>query len=237
MRIDIITIFPEMFAPVLNESIIKRAQEKKKLKLFIHDLRKYTLDKHHKVDDRPYGGGSGMVMEPEPIFRAVEKIKSQSHKVTPAQKRGAGKPQVILLCPQGRKLEQKMIKKLSKHKHLILICGHYEGVDERVRKYLVDEEISIGDYVLTGGELPSMVLVDAVVRLIPGVLGDKNSLNFESFEGNLLEYPQYTRPADFRGLKVPGVLLSGNHKKIEVWRKNEAIRKTKQKRPDLLRNR
>ncbi len=226
MRIDIITIFPEMFAAVLSESIIKRAQAKGKVKIVVHNLRDYTLDKHKKVDDRPFGGGSGMVMSAEPIFRAVKNIRSQSHHVT--------KSQVVLLCPQGKKLDQQAAKKLAKNKHLILICGHYEGVDERVRKYLADEEFSIGDYVLTGGELPAMVLVDCLVRLVPGVLGDKNSLNFESFEGNLLEYPQYTRPADFRGMKVPQILLSGDHKKIEIWRKKEAVKRTKEKRPDLL---
>jgi tRNA (guanine37-N1)-methyltransferase len=225
MRIDIITIFPKMFAPILNESIIKRAQNKGKVKIYIHDLRDYTLDKHRKVDDRPFGGGSGMVMRPEPIFRAVEDIKSQA---------ASRKPQVIVLCPQGKRLDQKLVKKLARYRHLILICGHYEGVDERVRFYLADEEISIGDYVLTGGELPAMVLVDSVVRFIPGVLGDKNSLNFESFEGNLLEYPQYTRPATFRDMSVPQILLSGNHKKIEIWRKKQAIQRTKQRRPDLL---
>ncbi|MDD2752988.1 MAG: tRNA (guanosine(37)-N1)-methyltransferase TrmD, partial [Candidatus Omnitrophica bacterium] len=169
---------------------------------------------------------SGMVMTAEPIFLAVEKIKSQSHK--------AAKPHVVLLCPQGKQLTQKKAKSLVKYKHLILICGHYEGVDERVRESLADEEISIGDYVLTGGELPAMVLVDCLARLVPGVLGDKNSLNFESFEGNLLEYPQYTRPANFRGMAVPEILLSGDHQKIEAWRKKEAIRKTKKRRPDLL---
>ncbi|MBI4972362.1 MAG: tRNA (guanosine(37)-N1)-methyltransferase TrmD [Candidatus Omnitrophica bacterium] len=226
MRIDIITIFPRMFLPVLGESIIKRAQAKGKVKIYFHDLRNYTLNKHRKVDDRPFGGGSGMLMSPEPIFRAVEKIKSQSHKVT--------KSQVILLCPQGKRLNQEIAKKLSKEKHLILICGHYEGVDERVRQYLIDEEISIGDYVLTGGELPAMVLVDCLVRLLPGVLGDKNSLKFESFEGNLLEHPQYTRPARFRGFKVPAALLSGDHKKIENWKKEQALKRTKLRRPDLL---
>ncbi|MBU2257767.1 MAG: tRNA (guanosine(37)-N1)-methyltransferase TrmD [Candidatus Omnitrophica bacterium] len=229
MRIDIITIFPEMFGPVLNESIIKRVQTKNKVKIYIHDLRDYTLDKHRKVDDRPFGGGSGMVLQPEPIFRAVKaiksKIKSLKSKVT-----------VILLCPQGAKLDQKIVQGLSKCKHLILICGHYEGIDERVRQSLADKEISIGDYVLTGGELPAMVLVDCLVRLIPGVLGDKNSLNFESFEGNLLEYPQYTRPAVYRGMGVPKVLLSGDHKKIEAWRKQEALKRTRQKRPDLVKN-
>ncbi|MFH0790544.1 MAG: tRNA (guanosine(37)-N1)-methyltransferase TrmD [Candidatus Omnitrophota bacterium] len=242
MRIDIITIFPKMFEPVLNESIIKRAQNKGKVEIIIHNLRDHTLDRHKKVDDRPFGGGSGMVMEPEPIFRAVEDIIKVSGL---ASQRVSGltrkpvypltrKPKVILLTPQGKTLTQPLVKKLAKHKHLILICGHYEGIDERVRQYLADEEISVGDYILTGGELPAMVLTDAVTRLIPGVLGDKNSLNFESFEGNLLEYPQYTRPADFRGLKVPDVLLSGDHKKIEIWRKREAVKITKQKRPELL---
>ncbi|MBI5145018.1 MAG: tRNA (guanosine(37)-N1)-methyltransferase TrmD [Candidatus Omnitrophica bacterium] len=226
MRIDIITIFPKMFAPVLGESIIKRAQAKGKVKIYLHDLRNYTLNKHRKVDDRPFGGGSGMLMSPEPIFREVENIKSQSHKVT--------KSQVILLCPQGKRLNQEIAKKLSKEKHLILICGRYEGVDERVRQYLIDEEISVGDYVLTGGELPAMVLVDCLVRLLPGVLGDKNSLKFESFEGNLLEHPQYTRPARFRGFKVPAALLSGDHKKIENWKKEQALKRTKLRRPDLL---
>jgi tRNA (guanine37-N1)-methyltransferase len=226
LRIDIITIFPKMFAPVLQESIIKRAQSKGKVKIFVHDLRDYTSDKHRKVDDRPFGGGAGMVMGPEPIFNAVQKLRSKAK---------TGKSKIILLCPQGKKLEQRVAKKLSASSHLILICGHYEGVDERVRKFLVNEEISIGDYVLTGGELPAMVLVDCLVRLVPGVLGDKNSLNFESFEGNLLEYPQYTRPADFKGLRVPQIILSGDHKKIAIWRKKEALKKTKVKRPDLYR--
>jgi len=227
MRIDIITIFPKMFEPVLNESIIKRAQKKGKVNIHIHNLRDYSCDKHKKVDDRPFGGGAGMLMRPEPIFNAIENIELEVKN---------RKPKVILLCPQGERLTQEIGKRLVKYKHLILICGHYEGVDERVRKYLVDEEISIGDYVLTGGELPAMVLVDCIVRLIPGVLGDKNSLNFESFEGNLLEYSHYTRPADFRGFKVPAVLLSGDHKKIEIWRKKEAIKRTRQRRPDLLKN-
>jgi len=227
MRVDIITIFPKMFEPVLNESIIKRAQNKGKVKIYIHNLRGYSLDKHKKVDDRPFGGGSGMVMRPEPIFRAVEVLKRNTQYPIRNTK-------IILLSPQGKRLDQKIAKRLAKYKHLILICGHYEGIDERVRQGLVDEEISIGDYVLTGGELAAMVLVDCLVRLIPGVLGDKNSLNFESFEDNLLEYPQYTRPSKFRDMCVPGILLSGDHKKIETWRKKEAIKRTKQKRPDLL---
>jgi tRNA (guanine37-N1)-methyltransferase len=225
MRIDIITIFPHMFEPVLGESILKRAQAKKKVVFFIHDLRDYTLDKHRKIDDRPFGGGPGMVMNPEPIFRAVEAVKSQVKN---------RKSKVILLCPQGTQFNQKTARSLARQQHLILICGHYEGVDERVRQYLVDAEVSIGDYVLTGGELPAMVLVDALVRLIPGVLGDKNSLNFESFEGNLLEYPQYTRPASFRGMVVPEILTCGNHTKIEAWRKTEALVRTRKRRPDLL---
>lgn len=224
MRIDIITIFPKMFSAVLDESIIKRAQAKGKVKIFIHDLRDYTLDKHRKVDDRPFGGGSGMVLQVEPIFRALEAVK----------KKIKGKSRVILLCPQGKKYSQGHAKKLSKCANLIFICGHYEGIDERVRLHLTDEEVSIGDYVLTGGELAAMVVVDSLIRLIPGVLGDKNSLNFESFEGNLLEYPQYSRPAQFKNWKVPEVLVSGAHHKIESWRKVEALKRTGSRRPDLL---
>ena len=234
MKIDIITIFPKMFEYVLNESIIKRAQAKGKVKIAVHDLREYTLDKHRKVDDRPFGGGAGMVMCPEPVFRAVEKIVGHQVARSPGHPSKNNKTKVILLTPQGKTLTQKIAKRLARQKHLILICGHYEGVDERVREKLVDEEISIGDYVLTGGELPAMVLVDCLVRLIPGVLGDKNSLKFESFEGNLLEHPHYTRPALFRGMQVPRVLLSGDHTKIEQWRKGEALEKTKAHRPDLL---
>jgi len=211
-----------MFAPVLNDSIIKRAQEKGKVKISVYNLRDYSLDKHKKVDDRPFGGGSGMVMRPEPMFAAVKSLKKNR------------KTKVVLLTPQGKVLTQAIAKRISKAKHLVLICGHYEGVDERVRNRLVDEEISIGDYVLTGGELPAMVLVDSIVRLIPGVLGDKNSLIFESFQGNLLEYPQYTRPASFKDMQVPAVLLSGNHRKIESWRKQKSLDITKKKRPDLL---
>jgi tRNA (guanine37-N1)-methyltransferase len=226
MRIDIISIFPKMFSAVLDESIIKRAQAKGKVKIYAHDLRDYTLDKHHKVDDRPFGGGSGMVIQVEPVFKAIQAIK----------KKIKGKAKVILMCPQGRRLDQVYAKKLSGCRNLILICGHYEGIDERVRQYLVDEELSIGDYVLTGGELAAMVLVDSVVRLLPGVLGDKNSLNFESFKGNLLEYPQYSRPAKFKNWPVPEVLLSGDHAKINAWRKVQAQARTRLKRPDLLKN-
>lgn len=226
MLIDIITIFPEMFKGYFSQSILKIAQKKNKLKIRLHNLRDYTTDKHKKVDDRPFGGGAGMVMMAHPIFKAVEKIKKSQV--------ARQKSRVILLCPQGERLNQKLAHKLSKHKHLILICGRYEGVDERVRKFLATEEISIGDYILTGGELPAMVLADCICRLLPGVLGDENSNRFESFHNNLLEYPQYSRPADFRGIRVPKVLLSGNHKKIREWREKEAVKITKKKRPDLF---
>ena len=224
MRIDIISIFPRMFSAVMDESMVRRAQLKKKVKIFYHDLRDYALDKHRKVDDRPFGGGSGMVLQAEPIFRAVQAIR----------KKIKSKPKVILLCPQGKKFDQAYARKLSACRNLIFICGHYEGIDERVRQYLADEEISIGDYVLTGGELAAMVVIDSLVRLIPGVLGDKNSLNFESFEGNLLEYPQYSRPAKFKSWAVPEVLLSGNNDKIKAWRRAQAVQRTRTRRPDLL---
>jgi tRNA (guanine37-N1)-methyltransferase len=222
LRIDVITIFPEIFKAVINESIIKRAQSKKKVLINIHDLRDYADNRHKKVDDRPFGGGPGMVISPLPVFRAVKKIKANS-KIA----------KVILLTPQGKKIKQEDVKVLSAEKRLIFICPHYEGIDERVRQELVDEEISIGDYILTGGELPALVVIDSIVRLLPGVLGDEDSIESESFENNLLEYPHYTRPADFKGLKVPEVLLSGDHKKIAVWRKQKAISKTKAKRKDL----
>lgn len=227
MLIDIITIFPEVFKPYIDASILGIAQKKGKLKICLHNLRDYTLDKHRKVDDRPFGGGPGMVMMAEPVFRAVEKIRGVKGKGRKAAK-------TIVFCPQGKTLNQRLASKLSKCRHLILICGRYEGVDERVRTRLADEEISIGDYILTGGELAAMVLVDAVARLIPGVLGHKDSSILESFSNNLLEYPQYTRPADFRGMKVPEILLSGDHKEIEVWRRNQALAVTRKKRPDLL---
>lgn len=236
MLIDIITIFPEVFKPYISESILKIAQQKGKLEVRLHNLRDYTLDRHRKVDDRPFGGGPGMVMTAEPIFRAVENIRRATD--DPATSLGAGgrrTTKTILLCPQGKLLNQKLAQRLSKIKHLVLICGRYEGVDERVRAHLVDEEISIGDYVLTGGELPAMVLVDALARLIPGVLGHKDSVLDESFSAGLLEYPQYSRPADFKGMKVPEILLSGDHKKIEEWRRKKALELTKKKRPDLLR--
>ena len=222
LKFDVITIFPNLFPAVVNESILKRAQQNKKIQIKIHDLRDYTIDKHRKVDDRPFGGGPGMVLTAQPMFDAVKKIK------------GRRSAKVILLCPGGKLLTQKMAKGLSTQKNLIIICGHYEGIDERVREYVVDESISIGDYVLTGGEIPALVLIDSVARLVPGVLGKRESLLFESFEGNLLEYPHYTRPANFRGKKVPDVLLSGRHQDIENWRKAQAIERTKEIRPDLM---
>lgn len=223
LKFDVITIFPEMFSAVVNESIVKRAQEKKKVAIKVYDLRDWTNDVHRKVDDRPFGGGPGMVMIPGPIFDAVKKVK------------GARKAYVILTCPGGTPFTQKKALQLSKKKNIIFICGHYEGVDERVREELVDESLSIGDYVLTGGELPAMVMIDAMTRLLPGVLGKAESLESETFEGGLLEYPHYTRPADFKGKKVPAVLLSGNHKDIEAWRKAQALKRTQKHRPDLLR--
>ena len=223
LRFDIITIFPDMFGPIFNESIIKRAQEKKKIAIRVHDLRDYTDDKkHRKVDDRPFGGGPGMLLMPQPLFDAVKAIK------------GRRRVKVIYTSPAGKPFSQFYAKTLGHAKNLIIICGHYEGIDERVREHLVDEEISVGDYVLTGGEIPAMALVDAITRLIPGVLGKEESLVHESFEDGLLEGSQYTRPANFRGIKVPDVLLSGNHKSIKIWRHAKARALTKKIRPDLL---
>ena len=220
MKIDILTLFPKMFEGPFNESIVKRAMEKNLVEIKIHDLRKWGLTERRTVDDRPYGGGVGMVLMIEPIYNALKELKEKESKV-------------ILLTPQGKPFKQSLAKSLSSEKHLILICGHYEGFDERIRS-LVDEEISIGDYVLTGGELPAMVVVDSIVRLIPTVLKKEEAMELESFsEENLLEYPQYTRPEDFKGLKVPEILLSGDHQKINKWRKQEALKKTKVKRPDL----
>ena len=229
MRIDVLTIFPSMFAPILDESIMKRAQASGLVAIHIHDIRDYTTDKHRKVDDRPYGGGSGMVMTPQPVFAALKDVLKRSA----SRSRKAGR-KVYLLSPRGRKLTQNDLQKMARLKHLVLICGHYEGVDERVARYGADEEISIGDYVLTGGELPAMVIIDAAVRLIPGVLGNVDSASFETFHEGLLEYPQYTRPAVFEGKKVPAVLLTGDHSRIAAWRKKESEKLTKIRRPDLI---
>ena len=232
MQIDILTLFPKMFENILGESMLKIAQAKGLVKIEVHSLRDWTSDTHRTADDKPFGGGPGMVMKVEPVYRALEELKVLRE--TKDEKRIARSPEkVVLLTPQGRKLDQKTAKRLAKEKRLVLICGHYEGVDERIRE-LADDEISIGDYVLTCGELPALVMIDAVVRLIPGVLGHKDSVKSESFEDDLLEYPQYTRPAEFEGMKVPDILLSGDHKKIEGWRKTEALKRTLRCRPDLI---
>lgn len=209
LQIDVLTLFPKMFKGVLDESIIKRAQKKRLVKINVHNLRDWSKDRHKKVDDKPYGGGPGMILSCQPIFDAVTELNSKLKK-----------SKVILLTPQGKKFNQGLANRLAKQKRLILICGHYEGIDERVRTALATDEISIGDYVLTGGEIPAMAIIDAVARLIPGVLGNKDSTRLESFQQGLLEYPQYTRPRIYRGLEVPEILLTGDHKKIEEWHLN-----------------
>ena len=219
MHFDIFTLFPGMFEGPFSESILKRAQEKGLLSIDLHNIRDVTTDRHHIVDDYPYGGGAGMVMKPEPIFNAVESVYK-------------GGP-IILLTPQGRLFNQEIARELAREPRITLICGHYEGVDERVREHLVTDELSIGDYVLTGGELAAMVVVDAVSRLIPGVLAS-GSTEEESHSNNLLEYPQYTRPPEFRGWRIPDILLSGHHEQIARWRRKESLRRTRQRRPDLF---
>jgi tRNA (guanine37-N1)-methyltransferase len=221
MKIDVLTLFPAMFAGPLDESIVKRAREAKLLDLKIHNLRDWTHDRHKTVDDKPFGGGPGMLLKVEPLFEAIESLQRE-------------KTKVILLSPSGRKFSQEIARELSQEKDLLLVCGSYEGFDERVREALADDELSIGDYVLTNGALPAMVVIDAVARLLPGVLGDDESSHDESFSAGLLEYPQYTRPAEFRGMKVPEVLLSGNHAEIEKWRREQAKLRTEKQRPDLL---
>jgi tRNA (guanine37-N1)-methyltransferase len=230
MRIDIFTLFPQMFVGPFDNSMLKRAVTQGLVNFNIHNIRDYTHDKHHTADDYAYGGGAGMVMKPEPVFEAVETVRAKTPEMTDK------KLSVILLTPQGRLFCQKAAVELAQFDWLMLICGHYEGVDERIREHLVTAEISIGDYVLTGGELASMVVVDAVVRLLPGVLGSGASLLYESHTGGLLEYPQYTRPEVFRGWPVPEVLLSGNHKEIAEWRRQQAVQRTAERRPDLLVN-
>ena len=221
MQFDVLTLFPEMFEPI-KQSILGKAIENEKIKLKLVNIRDFSKDKHKKVDDTPYGGGAGMVMKPDVVYDAYESVYEENAKV-------------IYLSPQGKTLNQKKVEELSKEKHLILLCGHYEGIDQRVIDKIVDEEISIGDYVLTGGELPAMVLIDSVSRYIDGVL-NQESIKEESFSEGLLEYPQYTRPEVFEGEKVPEILLSGHHENIEKWRKEQALKITKQKRPDLLEN-
>jgi tRNA (guanine37-N1)-methyltransferase len=225
MRIDIVTLFPEICRAPLSESIMKRAQEKGVLDLHICNLRDWTTDKHHVVDDAPFGGGQGMVMKPGPIFAAVEDLKSKVEN---------RKSKIVLMSPAGRRLDQELVKQLSQEPHLIIISGHYEGVDHRVIEHLIDLEISVGDYVLTNGAIAAVVLVDAIVRLLPGTLGHERSAADDSFSNGLLEAPQYTRPAEFRGWKVPDVLLSGDHAEIAKWRKKQAIKRTRENRPDLL---
>lgn len=221
---DVITIFPEIFHAYLGESIMKRAAEKGLIEITLFNLRDFSTDKHRTVDDYPYGGGSGMVFKVEPVYHALQAVRADGRE-----------RRIILLSPQGKTYTQEWAEELSKERRrIVLICGRYEGVDERVREYLVDEEVSIGDYVLTGGELAALVIIDTVARLVSGVLGDDESAREESFSWGLLEYPHYTRPPDFEGMKVPEVLLSGNHGEIEKWRRREALRRTLQRRPDLL---
>jgi tRNA (guanine37-N1)-methyltransferase len=221
MKIDVLTLFPAMFAGPLDESVVKRAREAKLLELKIHNLRDWTHDRHKTVDDRPFGGGPGMLLKVEPLFEAIESLRRE-------------KTKVILLSPSGRKFNQSIARELAQQDDMLLVCGSYEGFDERVCEALADDELSIGDYVLTNGALPAMVVIDAAVRLLPGVLGDDESSHDESFSTGLLEYPQYTRPAEFRGMKVPEVLLSGNHAEIEKWRRAQAKLRTEKQRPDLL---
>lgn len=227
MRIDILTLFPQMYGSPLSYSILKRAQEKAIVQIHITNIRDFSTDPHKKVDDKPYGGGAGMVMMPGPVFACCEYVE----KLSPE------KPKTILLTPQGRRLNQKIVRRLSKENRLMLITGRYEGFDERIRIGLNAEQLSIGDYVLSGGELPAMVLIDAVVRLLPGALGGEDSTNNDSFSRGLLEYPHYTRPEVFREMKVPDVLLSGNHAEIRRWREKKALERTQQSRPNLLKNR
>ncbi|MBT2691423.1 tRNA (guanosine(37)-N1)-methyltransferase TrmD [Bacillus sp. ISL-55] len=225
MNIDVLSIFPEMFEGVFGQSILKKAAEKGAAQYNVVNFRDFADNKHQTVDDYPYGGGAGMVLKPQPIFDAVSDLKERADSTS---------PRVILMCPQGERYTQKKAEELANEEHLIFICGHYEGYDERIREHVITDEISIGDYVLTGGELGAMVVIDSVVRLLPGVLGSEESHIQDSFSTGLLEHPHYTRPADFRGLKVPDVLVSGNHKLIDEWRMKESLRRTVQRRPDLL---
>lgn len=235
MRFDIFTLFPEIFVGAFDESILKRARESKRVQIHLHDIRDYATDKHHVTDDTPYAGGGGMVMKPEPIFASVEEILGIKNQEPENE---SDKPQtplpIILLSPQGRVFDQSIARELSQHPRIALICGHYEGVDERVREHLATDEISIGDYVLTGGEIPAMVIVDAVTRLLPGVLGQPLAPLKDSHADGLLEGPQYTKPSEFRRWHVPEILLSGNHAQIAKWRRQEQLRRTLATRPDLL---
>ncbi|ANF98760.1 tRNA (guanosine(37)-N1)-methyltransferase TrmD [Paenibacillus bovis] len=247
MKIDVLTLFPEMFAGVFGSSILGKAADKGIVELNAVNFRTYSTSKHGTVDDTPYGGGGGMVLKPDPIFAAVEDLLAQKQLSSDVSGEQASvsspvdssvssdaKPRIILMCPQGETFTQQKAEELSREQHLIFICGHYEGYDERIREHLVTDELSIGDYVLTGGEIPAMTVVDSVVRLLPGVLGNESSAVTDSFSTGLLEYPHYTRPAEFRGMKVPDVLLSGHHANVEKWRREQSLLRTLQRRPDLL---
>lgn len=223
MRVDVFTLFPNVFTPYLQSSILQRAVQNGLVQVNLHDIRLWATDKHHTADDTPYGGGGGMVMKCAPVFAAVEEILGVPPKCP-----------LILMTPQGRPFTQKAAFELSELPHLALLCGHYEGIDERIREHLVTDEISVGDYVLTGGELPALTIIDAVTRLLPGALGDPDGARDDSFASGLLEYPHYTRPEEFRGWKVPEVLLSGNHAEIDRWRRKQALQRTAKRRPDLL---
>jgi tRNA (guanine37-N1)-methyltransferase len=223
MKFDVFTLFPQLFPPYLNESILKKAIEANRIAVNLHNIRDWATDKHSTTDDVAYGGGGGMVMKPEPIFAAVEDVMGEKSNIP-----------VILLTPQGRKLTQTIVKELAEHHHIAMICGRYEGVDERVRQHLVTDEISIGDFVLTGGELPALMLIDALARRVPGVLGSDTAFDEDSHASGLLEHPHYTRPAIFRDWEVPEILRSGNHKLIEEWRKEQSIKRTEERRPDML---
>lgn len=225
MKINVLSIFPHMFEGVFGSSILKKAQEKEAVSLEVTDFRAFSTNKHGQVDDYPYGGGAGMVLKPEPLFDAVEDLIAQGRK-----------PRIILMCPQGARYDQKKAEELAKEEDLIFLCGHYEGYDERIREHLVTDEISIGDFVLTGGELAAMTVIDSIVRLIPGVIGQEASHINDSFSTGLLEHPHYTRPADYKGMKVPEVLMSGNHAKIEQWRMEQSIKRTFERRPDLFKD-
>jgi tRNA (guanine37-N1)-methyltransferase len=229
MQFEVFTLLPEVFPPYLESSILQRAQQRGLLHVHVHNIRDYTHDKHHTTDDTPYGGGGGMVMKPEPVFEAVESVLEISSRQTP------DKPvPVILLTPQGRVFTQRVAEELSGHERIALLCGRYEGVDERIREHLVTDEISVGDYVLTGGELPALLLIDAISRLLPGVLGDPTGAEDDSHSMGLLEYPHYTRPPEYRGWQVPDVLLSGDHGKVDKWRREQALLRTYTRRPDIL---
>jgi tRNA (guanine37-N1)-methyltransferase len=225
IRFDILSVFPGMFASAFECSLLKKAQEKNLIEIRVHDIRHYTEDKHRMTDDAPYGGGGGMVMKVEPLDRALQAVAPDRDQAL-----------IVLLTPQGETFRQKIAQELARHPRIVLVCGHYEGLDERVRTHLVDREISIGDYVLTGGELPAMIVVDAVARMVPGVLGNAVSAVTDSFAMGLLEYPHYTRPAEYRDWKVPDVLISGHHREIEKWRRRESLRRTLTRRPDLLKS-